>query len=153
MAEPSFCVACKDRSAGQTLWLSAAQDSSGAFWCDVAAGNPNPGAPEYWAITPIVGTDAYYLMNQSTNLYASFDPGGMIALRPLDIFDPGFIIKLDDVGDGWVAINRTDKNAVFQAQGAVDGSPVVGQAWNASDSQMWKFADPVETPATGLKGG
>ncbi|MGQ0660580.1 hypothetical protein, partial [Sphingosinicella sp.] len=95
MADPSFCIACKDRSAGQPLWLSAGQDSSGAAVCDVAAGDPQPPTPEYWALTPIIGTDAYYLLNQSLNLYANFDPGGMISLRPLDIFDPAFIIKLD----------------------------------------------------------
>jgi hypothetical protein len=143
MADISYCIVCKDRSGGETLWLGGVEDNAGVYWCDVEAGVPEPGQPEFWAITPIKGTDAYYLLNQNADLYACFTPDSqVIALRPLDIFDPGFIIKLDDVGDGFVAINNSARDNVFTTQyHPSPGAPVTRAPWQGSDAQIWKFVE------------
>lgn len=143
MTQTSYCIACKDRSGGQPLWLGCVEDGAGAYWCDVEAGLPQPGTPEFWLLTPIPGTDAYYLLNQTVNLYACFATGSdLVALRPLDIFDPGFIVRLDDTGDGWVAVNNAARDNVFTARDQpVSGTPVVQYPWKGGDNQLWKFVD------------
>ena len=144
MTKTSYCIACKDRSGGGEVWLGGVQDERGAHWCDVEPGFPKPGTMEFWSIVPLPGTDALYLSNDTAGLYACFSPDSKaITLRPLDIHDPGFIIKLDDVGDGWVAINNGAKDQVFDVEGGVPspGTPVIADPWNGTDTQQWRFVD------------
>lgn len=141
----TYCIACKDMSGdGASLWLGSVQDDSGAHWCDVEAGVPQPGTMEFWSIIPLPGTDACYLWNDNASLYACFTPDDeRISLRPIDVHDPSFIIKLDNVGDGWVAINNSKKDRVFDAKGGapVSGTPVIQYPWNGGDNQMWQIVD------------
>ncbi|HEV2865053.1 MAG TPA: hypothetical protein VGX37_00925 [Allosphingosinicella sp.] len=148
MVQTSYCIACKDLSGGASLWLGGVEDGSGTYWCDVEAGVPGPGAMEYWSIIPLPGTDACYLWNANANLYASFTAGGPgVGLRALDVHDPSFIMKLDDVGDGWVAINNSAKDGVFTAQQPTPGAPVLESPWKGGDYQMWRFVDANILPA------
>jgi hypothetical protein len=142
MDKTSYCIACADTTSGVSLWLGGAQDGSGAYRCDVEAELPEPGTTEFWMVVPLLGTDACYLLNLTANMYATFSNGENIALRPLDVHDPGFVIKLDNVGDGWVAINSTGKDRVFDAKAPpTPGSPVIQSPWNGGPNQMWKFVD------------
>ena len=143
MDKTSYCIACRDTTGGVPLWLGGAQDASGAYWCDVETDLPEPGTTEFWKVVPLVGTDACYLLNLTANMYATFSAGETIGLRPLDVYDPGFIIKLDNVGDGWVAINNTGKDQVFDAKGGspTPGTPVIQYPWQGGANQMWKFVD------------
>lgn len=145
MTRTSYCIACKDRSGDSgELWLGGVQDESGAYWCDVEAGVPQPGANEFWSIVALPGTDACYLSNDSAQLYACFSPNDKrVSLRPLDPFDPSFVIRLDNVGDGWVAINNGAKDQVFDAEGTgpKPGTPVIQYTWNGGDNQRWQFID------------
>jgi len=142
MIQTSYCIACKDVSGGQLLWLGGLDDGSGMHWCDLEAGLPGPGTMEYWSIIPLPGTDACYLWNDNANMYACFTPDDhRISLRALDVYDPSFIIKLDDVGDGWVAINNSAKDNVFTAQDAANGGAVIQYPWAAGDRQRWKLVD------------
>lgn len=142
MDKTNYCIACADTTSGVSLWLGGVQDASGAYWCDVEAGVPEPGTMEFWKVVPLFGTDALYLLNLTANMYATFSAGESIALRPLDVHDPGFIIKLDNVSDGWVAINNTAKDRVFDAQAPLSpGSPVIQYPWQGGANQLWKFVD------------
>jgi hypothetical protein len=142
MDNTSYCIACADMTSGVPLWLGCFQDKSGAYWCDVEGDAPKSGTMEFWTVVPLLGTDSVYLLNLNANQFATFSDGKAIALRPLDVHDPGFIIKLDDVGDGWVAINNTGKDQVFDAQTpAGPATPVIPYRWNGGANQMWKFVD------------
>lgn len=144
MDKTTYCIACAKVGDGVVLWLGGAQDESGSYSCDVEAG-PQRGTMEFWSVVPLPGTDAYYLLNETANLFACFtlNFNGRVALRPLDVHDPAFIVKFDHVADGWVAINNSAKEFVFDAVGfpPVPGGTVTANPWNGSPNQMWKLVD------------
>ena len=144
MEHTSYCIASRDTGGGVALWLGGVDDGSGNYWCDVEAGVPHPGTMEFWTLVPLPATDAYYLLNQTANLFACFaSDDKRVALRPLDVHDPSFVVKLDDVGDGWVAINNGAKDRVFDVEGGhpAPGTPVIQHPWGDGTNQMWKFVD------------
>ena len=139
MDKTSYCIA----SAGGSVWLGAVQDPSGMYLCDVEAA-PQRGTMQFWSVVPLPGTDSYYLLNESAELFACFDADGKpITLRPLDVLEPRFIVKLDNVGDGFVAINNSAKDRVFSVGGSPvnPGSPVFPAPWASGSDQRWKLVD------------
>lgn len=139
MDKTSYCIAC----AGGSVWLGAVQDSSGMFLCDVEAA-PQRGSMQFWSVVPLPGTDSYYLFNETAEQFACFEADGKpITMRPLDVLDPRFIVKLDNVGDGFVAINNGAKDRVFSIGGSPvnPGSPVFPAPWASSPDQRWKLVD------------
>lgn len=105
---------------------------------------------EVWKVTPVQGTNTFYLTYDtyknkevSVEVTAYFDgDGNNIALaETLDLSNPEFALILNDVGDGWVAINNHDETRVFDANGDNPklGASVQAWKWNKGDNQRWKF--------------
>ena len=139
MDKTSYCIAC----AGGSVWLGAVQDPSGMYLCDVEAA-PQRGTMQFWSVVSLPGTDSYYLLNETAELFACFEADGKpITLRPLDVLDARFIVKFDNVGDGFVAINNSAKDRVFSAGGSPvnPGSPVFPAPWASGPDQRWKLVD------------
>ena len=139
MDKTSYCIAC----GGGAVWLSAVQDSSGTYLCDVE-GAPQRGTMQFWSVVQLPGTDALYLLNETAELFACFEADGKpITLRPLDVHDPRFIVKFDNVGDGFVAINNSAKDRVFSVGGSPvnPGTPVFPAPWASGPDQTWKLID------------
>ena len=47
------------------------------------------------------------------------------------------------LGDGWVAINNSAKDRVFDVEGGhpAPGTPVIQHPWGGGTNQMWQFVD------------
>lgn len=75
-------------------------------------------------------------------IFANFaTDGGPINLNELDPWNEQFVLRVDDTGDGWVAINNHDQSRVFDATGndPTLGVNVICFGWNGGDNQRWKF--------------
>ena len=125
--------------AGQgPLRLSIQQQGSDS-WLSVNSDN------HIWSVRSIAGTDGFYLISKSLSLAANSkgseipeDPWRADALVPTD---DQFVIRIDDVGSGWVAINNHDKTRVMDAKGSqpIKGAPVLKWRWNGGDNERWQF--------------
>lgn len=105
-----------------------------------------------WILSTAPGTDdmeGFYLQHLDTQLFAHFGSDSGIYLDPLNPNSVEYFLRLDDVGDGQVAINNHSDDRVMDANGddAGVGALVTPWKWNRGDNQRWRFVSTdVLTP-------
>jgi hypothetical protein len=103
-----------------------------------------------WTVTPVEGTNIFYLsyiiqqneiLIDGTSARFNGDRNTITLDSLYNPREPEYAMILNDVGDGWVAINNHDETLVFDAQGDHPelGASVQGWKWNKGDNQRWKF--------------
>jgi hypothetical protein len=110
--------------------------------CALVKYNPQSSAAT-WNVRSVAGSRALLLQHVDTGLYLTFGQSPM-EVKPLDPNGTEFYIVLDDVGDGFVAINNHDESLVVDAnvhysdQGVPTGE-VTPWNWNGGSNQRWRF--------------
>jgi hypothetical protein len=94
-----------------------------------------------WLVEAIPGTPNVYMRHVQSQRFARFGHSDSIHVDPLQSSDKEFVIKLDDLGDGLVAINNHDRSYVMDANGNHPsvGANVSPWKWNRGDNQRWRF--------------
>ena len=106
-----------------------------------------------WKLTGIPGTAGFYLTLQKPDLLQgpvpeakhnnpslSFSDEGL-KIRPLDTLSNDFVLYVDDVGEGQVALNDCYHVTVADVRegDSTPGTEVINYAWNGGDNQRWRF--------------
>lgn len=120
---------------GSNLCLGVDADSK----CQIVDYNSASSAAT-WNLLSVAGNPGLLLQHIDTGRYLTF---GQSPIEVKDLVPNGieFYIVLDDVGDGFVAINNHDESLVVDANGDTPsaGASITPWNWNGGDNQRWRF--------------
>ncbi|MEV8520969.1 RICIN domain-containing protein [Dyella marensis] len=97
-----------------------------------------------WTLVPVPGTkdiQGFYLKHEQTGLCARFGDSEGIMVDKFGPEDTEYFMRLDSVGDGFMAINNHSADLVMDASGD-DPQPeatVAPHKWNRGGNQRWRF--------------
>jgi hypothetical protein len=129
--------------------MSATSTTLGKGYC-LAHGSPlglaafsRGSTNQMFELYPIPGTKGYNIRHQASQAWLAFDLSNdtlvLASNFPPELDD--FTIILNDVGGGYVAVNRYDEKRVMDANGDNPGAgaAVTPYPWNGGNNQRWKF--------------
>ena len=93
-----------------------------------------------WNLMSLPGNPGLLLQHIDTGFFLTFG-GDSMQVQPLVPNGVEFYIVLDDVGDGFVAINNHDGSYVVDANGDTPdvGALITPWKWNGGDNQRWRL--------------
>ncbi len=94
-----------------------------------------------WGVWPIHGSNGFFLQHLETTVCTTFSYSDHIGLTYLEPGNPDYVMMVDDVGEGYCAINNHNRSLVFDVQSSnyANGTLVVPYRWNGADNQKWQF--------------
>jgi hypothetical protein len=127
-----YCLGIKDQSNGTTT-------------CCVSKFDPaTDTGKNTWLVAPVPGADNYsgfFMQHQQSGLVACFG-NSVIHVKKFQAANVEFLLRLDHVGNGWVAINNHSADLVMDAKTNTEpflGNDVYPASWHSGINQEWRF--------------
>jgi hypothetical protein len=147
MQSGTYIIFLGTGSLANQLCLGVKTAPNGKKSCTVATFDPASSATT-WLLATVPGTDSesgLYLQHLDSQLCPHFGQSPILC-DTLDPFNKEYFLRLDDLGDGQVAMNNHDRSYVMDANGDSPGvgANVTPWKWNNGGNQKWRFISTAQ---------